>query len=434
MRLLSLDTTGLHGSLNFQLKFFSDLNLLVGINGSGKTSALNVIEWLLKPNLAKLATIKFETLQLLVESEGDLVKVLAKKDEELVSLTVAKEGLEFEPITVDLHKWRGRYPDDEDNYKGLQPEKHELPAWELLQSIGQPTLVSLERTLTAEIDDEVYSDTPLQIRAGNSRARSGSTTPLGYVRKILREKYFDFRRQSNINDAELKSKIILAALHSPNAGEPPLPDFRMPQPSTEQLEEKVINYLSDSTSASDVTEHVKRFFEYFRNLSERVEKDIQKSGEVIDLIHAQFDRIDQLAVAFNEFENKNSLAFKDLEMYLNEVNKFLSDSGKEVAIDDRSGRLVFRELSSQFSGHESRSVNLLSSGETQIVILFALAAFESHDGSVFVVDEPELSLHPKWQKDFMESFLKLCGDKSQVIVATHSPEIVGRRKSNCVFL
>lgn len=80
-----------------------------------------------------------------------------------------------------------------------------------------------------------------------------------------------------------------------------------------------------------------------------------------------------------------------------------------------------------------RPISKLPSGETQIIILFALMAFEASESSIFIVDEPELSLHPKWQSDFMHSFLSLCPSGAQVPVATHSPEIVAGRKSSCVF-
>lgn len=432
MRLKKLKTKMLHGGLNLDLKFFPDLNILVGINGSGKTSALNVIDWMLKPNLAKLAVTSFKSLELTIDHSGSEVRIYATKTNELVSIHVSKDSIKFKPITIDLIKFGGGSSTPrEEMFKHLGPEKHELPAWNCLQEIGQPTFVSLERTLTAEIDDEIYLENAS--RSTRSFHRSARTTPLAYVRELFRKRYAEYRKQANKNDADLKSKIILAALHSPNVEEPNLPAFQMPQPSTEQLEERVVGYLATSTSAVNVSEHIRKFFEYYRRLASEVEENIEKSGEVIDLVRAQFARVEQLASAFNEFEKQNAQAFLELRSYLEEVNKFLIDSGKEVSADDSRGELVFRFLQSTTLEAENRSISLLSSGETQIVILFALAAFEASKGSVFVVDEPELSLHPKWQNDFMSSFLKLCGDRSQVFVATHSPEIVGTRKTNCVF-
>ena len=64
MRLLKLKLTNVYSSLNKEITFNDDLNLLVGINGSGKTTILNFIDWLITPNLARLATTKFEKVEL----------------------------------------------------------------------------------------------------------------------------------------------------------------------------------------------------------------------------------------------------------------------------------------------------------------------------------------------------------------------------------
>ncbi len=60
MQLTRLEIRDLYGSVNLDIRFNPELNLLVGINGSGKTSALNVIDWLLRPNLLQLALTHFK--------------------------------------------------------------------------------------------------------------------------------------------------------------------------------------------------------------------------------------------------------------------------------------------------------------------------------------------------------------------------------------
>ncbi len=42
---------------------------------------------------------------------------------------------------------------------------------------------------------------------------------------------------------------------------------------------------------------------------------------------------------------------------------------------------------------------------------------------VFIIDEPELSLHLAWQEIFVESIQK-ASPKTQFILATHSPAII----------
>ncbi|ATG42384.1 cytochrome c biogenesis protein CcmA [Phaeobacter piscinae] len=426
MRLISLKIEELYDTLNLDLNFHEELNLLVGINGSGKTSALSVIDWLLTPNYAKLATQTYKRLALSIEKDGQKFDISAENDGDVALVKVETDTDTFHPIAIPVERLDRRF-EMEDAYRGLSPDEEEVKAWDFLDNLRKPTVVSLERTITAEVEKEVYYERPRPPHKRNRR-----TTPLEHVQEIFGQHYADYRGQVGENDTRLKSQIILTALHSPDADQPTLPSFQFPQESTEQLEAKVLNYLSSSFPSEDVSNHVPRFFSYFRSLSDEIEQSSEKSGKVVDLIQSQFSRVDNLARAFKEFEERNAEAFSHLKAYLDAVNKFLKDSNKLVYADSR-GRLVFAELKNGMPIGSSRPISKMSSGETQIIILFALMAFESAENSVFIVDEPELSLHPKWQTEFMESFLRLCPSNSQVLVATHSPEIAAGRKTSCVF-
>jgi predicted ATPase len=75
----------------------------------------------------------------------------------------------------------------------------------------------------------------------------------------------------------------------------------------------------------------------------------------------------------------------------------------------------------------------LSSGEKQLLILLTQALLCEREPVVYVADEPELSLHVTWQEKLISSILQL-GGQIQVIVATHSPDIVGPYRNKVVDL
>jgi len=82
------------------------------------------------------------------------------------------------------------------------------------------------------------------------------------------------------------------------------------------------------------------------------------------------------------------------------------------------------------SGNEM-PIEKLSSGEKQIVFRggFFLKDKESINGALALIDEPEISLHPRWQISILEYFKSLFKDEkgnqtSQIIVTTHSPFII----------
>lgn len=73
----------------------------------------------------------------------------------------------------------------------------------------------------------------------------------------------------------------------------------------------------------------------------------------------------------------------------------------------------------------SFSVMAASSGERELLTyLFAIYALNVRD-AVIVVDEPELHLHPRWQRSLFRLFEKLSEETgNQFVLATHSPTFI----------
>lgn len=92
---------------------------------------------------------------------------------------------------------------------------------------------------------------------------------------------------------------------------------------------------------------------------------------------------------------------------------------------DNNKLVLFEEFGKQME------IGQLSSGEKQIVFRggFLLRDLGTINGAFVMVDEPELSLHPKWQLTILGFLKSLFTDEkgkqtSQLIVATHSPFIL----------
>lgn len=97
---------------------------------------------------------------------------------------------------------------------------------------------------------------------------------------------------------------------------------------------------------------------------------------------------------------------------------------KEVVVIDGEHRPMFTQY-----GFET-SLAELSTGEKQIVFrgAFLLRSAEHLPGAVVLIDEPELSLHPRWQSGILDYYDKIVQEtpnrESQVVLATHSPFVV----------
>ena len=83
---------------------------------------------------------------------------------------------------------------------------------------------------------------------------------------------------------------------------------------------------------------------------------------------------------------------------------------------------------------EGLDVGYLSSGEQQLLILFSYIAFNKGNSSLIIIDEPELSLHIKWQEVFMKNLDLVRDSSTQIILATHSPILVNKKRSNVILL
>ncbi|HDZ3718059.1 TPA: AAA family ATPase [Vibrio cholerae] len=86
------------------------------------------------------------------------------------------------------------------------------------------------------------------------------------------------------------------------------------------------------------------------------------------------------------------------------------------------------EIGFSFSNYADKNIPLesLSSGEKNQVSIFFDLIFNAKDGTLILIDEPEISLHISWQKSLLSEFSQITkfNNYSQLIVATHSPDVI----------
>ncbi len=120
-------------------------------------------------------------------------------------------------------------------------------------------------------------------------------------------------------------------------------------------------------------------------------------------------------VAAKEFHNDDNLK---------ELTKLLSELGYEWSLE------TVNPLKNQYDVRLKKQgssflVGAASSGERELLTyLFAIFALNVRD-ALIIVDEPELHLHPKWQKTLLQLFIRLAQSTgNQFLLATHSPTFV----------
>ena len=139
-----------------------------------------------------------------------------------------------------------------------------------------------------------------------------------------------------------------------------------------------------------------------------------------------------LKIYFDDFDEKYKIykCFIDqLELFTGIINDKLNF--KEIAISREEGIYI---KDKDIKGKQI-SLSQLSSGEKQEIILFYKLIFETPENTLLLIDEPEISLHIAWQKKFMDDLYEIIKFKKlNVIVATHSPQIINNRWENQIDL
>lgn len=431
----------LYGGLELDFKLRAGINLLVGINGAGKTTALTIINALLAPNVEVLATTEFSEIGIeLVDSNNQKVKLFCTHKDTDMYIHGEFGTEKLSPIHVRLHPFPSNYDDSQEarselrqRYAQLGPEPSEEPLWLRIINISKPLTILLDRTIAVQESESVSFEDGQRFRV-RARARS-SGDPTTQVQGIARDRYAKYQSQLiKLNDT-LKAKLITSSFET---GAPSKRSTLLTIDQISKIEDKLHTRMSAWNTESTDISGVKKYFKRIRDIVASLNKssETKESVAVINRFFAdEMKRVAGLFDAFEDFENSTKLLYEPLRIYLESLNHFFQDSGKELLFNETTSKLYFRFAKyAKNSTQQPKSVSFLSSGERQLLILLTYIAFPPVTTNVFVIDEPELSLHPKWQHELLKKMEKLMAPKTQMIIATHSPEIVGRHIDRCVQL
>ena len=116
-----------------------------------------------------------------------------------------------------------------------------------------------------------------------------------------------------------------------------------------------------------------------------------------------------------------------------EINEIFEILDLDIKVSEISKDAKSIPIFTNSSG-DKFDINELSSGEKQLFLRTLAIKMLNPENSIILIDEPELSLHPKWQQRIVYVYRKI-GKNNQIIIATHSPHILGSvKKKNMMLL
>jgi predicted ATP-binding protein involved in virulence len=460
MKVTKLHAENVHGYLSIDVTFFDDLTFLTGLNGSGKTSALRLLMALLTPNINELGAISFSLAEVTIADNNKEIVVSATKNNEGVELRISgsDETLRISRSELELFLETKRIEESRPQIREMYQSN---PVFQAISRMSTPMFLGLDRrffvpgSMTDDLDDIRRREYMARRFWPEDPAFKGSAA----VASLIEVNYLVVTRMQEIRaaqehlDEKLRgqfftkafeykpSDILGKGVKFPSRTE--LSQYRQQLTKIEQAAEgvripmpeiqtalthffermsQVVESLDKSANAKKAKKESKRGVE-----KEKEEMPFDKDHLEWLINRPQADRILEHLGMLNEYiENRTSLR-DPIARFRSLVNEFLAQTHKEVNVGSNG------QLTVLVSGNpEQRPISALSSGERQLLVILAHLSLNPNlaVSGVFIVDEPELSLHIDWQEKFVDA-VREANPKVQLILATHSPAIILDRVDAC---
>ncbi|MDR4955366.1 AAA family ATPase [Bacillus sonorensis] len=199
------------------------------------------------------------------------------------------------------------------------------------------------------------------------------------------------------------------------------------------LEEKINEIFNGKKKFKTNIKELLFRYSKLRHSYEKKENSVVIKDDKLFIEHisafVQLSKLNEIEVIASRQKKRIDFLKKNLAHVLDSINYLLKDTNKQIRFNEEENKLVF--LNSD-NPNEELDLTLLSSGEKQIVIFFVFSLtsqFRIKD-KVLLIDEPELSLHVEWQSKLLDLLMEN-NNSSQIIIATHSPDVIGDYKEYC---
>ena len=265
--------------------------------------------------------------------------------------------------------------------------KKALPAW-LLEIIES-------------VNIHFIQDQRLILRSGLHRTHSRKAKVIDTIKECADELANEIKNKS-VGSSEVSQKLDSSFLSRLLEDEKTFETLEV-----SELKKKLSELKSNREKLSNHSIIASTHDSPFVNLDEIKDKDtkvltlyVHDAKEKLDVYSDILQRID----LFTEILNEKRLAFKKVKIDTEKGFEFVTDKGTPLQLTS------------------------LSSGEQHEVVLLYELIFRAKDNALVLIDEPEISLHIAWQKEFLNDLDRIINlQKFTALISTHSPQIIDDR-------
>lgn len=444
MKLIKLEITKLYDR-DFEINFNDKLTILYGLNGSGKTTLINIVFNILKGEIKKVLEYKFQKIVLEFEHNSRIRKFEIGNIENKTILKLDEKSYEYHNFDRDLEFIfeRSNIVDDESSnnifeeelllnsnnfkvYSGKDTKNNNIKEISMeLESLSDVIYIPLNRKVKGLEELEQTYKMPRYLVSSNKKNIEDSLQRADRYFELYKHRITKFENRIN---ASMRSQMIS--------------NFSSPINSA--------NLLSKSNDFTNLETELKDIF------GEKISININKILEIyymtfdsfvinegkIEIIQAdnfvehnfalaQLSKLSEVSNVAKKEKKQIDKLKQNIEQVLSSINLLFAETRKKIGFDERNNNLYFENLDSKKPN--KLDISHLSSGEKQLVIffIFALIDINVNQKKLLFIDEPELSLHIEWQSRLLPLIIN-SNNTSQIIIATHSPDIIGDYHENCV--
>lgn len=268
---------------------------------------------------------------------------------------------------------------------------------------------------------------------------SGKTTILESIK--------DFFNNTNINyDEPEKSNINLDIFFEDFEKEKYRPFFNLNNQKQARIFFSILLGYTHYTIENKALESIKKYNNSLKIIYVPAENKFEEIQTYSTTLSREYNFINII----------NSNVIRDIPSYIATRRNYLATIEEDLTMKEVTNKVV-NEINSIFdileldvklkgfskdektmpifenSAGEEFDINDLSSGEKQLFLRTLSIKMLEPKNSIILIDEPELSLHPKWQQRIIEVYKKI-GENNQIIIATHSPHILGSVSNENIFI
>ena len=411
----SVSIAGLWNVKNISNVFNEDVNILIGGNGSGKTTFLRIVESLLNLDLASIEEIIFDEVSIIVKGEEDNVIIVQRLMEDMVTYVYRYTFSDGETIDIKTSDVRMNYRSRLASRGIYQHLKEKLDglvhvSWLSINRISESTDRSDRRLM-----DSNRTDVDLKLA-------------------ILMNQIISYRLQLetkvNVRTKKFNEDIVSLLLYSQSYDS--LPTFEQIQKIKSYSKEDIVTELHKVFSYfGDPRLHTEEIKNHAEKITHVVEKLDNKDGhftaeEMLSL--SLMSRTLAILSLSADYQAEKAKILEPITMYLEIVGQYLRD--KRIELNATTSELI-PHVRIGLKRERPLDVNALSSGEKQILILLTETLIQQSQPYIFIADEPELSLHIEWQRNLINSIRSL-NPNAQIIFATHAPEIAANHPKKLI--